>query len=146
MGLGQWWRLQELVSRCPWRIICSELDHTSCCHLLYWILKSKQACSWLHLCHPIALVTFIGIPAYHIFQQLRHIKLWKKMPKLNLNFKNREAVDNQNNSINGPTESVSLNQLRKPWLEDLLQPTHSSFWPFAASLVFVGISTNCNYY
>ena len=32
----------------------------------------------------IALATFIGILTYHIFQQLRHTKLWKKMPKLNL--------------------------------------------------------------
>ena len=31
----------------------------------------------------IALVTFIGILAYHIFQQLRHTKLWKKVPDLN---------------------------------------------------------------
>ena len=31
----------------------------------------------------IALATFIGILAYHIFQQLRHTKLWKKVPKLN---------------------------------------------------------------
>ena len=31
----------------------------------------------------IALVTFIGILTYHIFQQVRHTKLWKKVPKLN---------------------------------------------------------------
>ena len=35
----------------------------------------------------IAFVTFIGILAFHIFQQLRHTKLWKKVPKLNLKFK-----------------------------------------------------------
>ena len=27
----------------------------------------------------IALVTFIGILAYHIFQQVRHTELWKKV-------------------------------------------------------------------
>ena len=32
----------------------------------------------------IALGTFLGILAYHIFQQLRLTKLWKKMPKLNI--------------------------------------------------------------
>ena len=88
----------------------------------------------------IALVTFIGILTYHILQQLGHTKLWKKIPKVNFNFKklnNREAVDNLNNHINDPTGSVNLNQLREPWLEDLLQPTHSSFW------AFVHISTNC---
>ena len=77
----------------------------------------------------IAFVTFIGILVYHIFQQLRHTKLWKKMPKLNLKLnkvKNKQAVNNLNNPINDPTESVNLDQLREPWLEDLLQPTHSS--------------------
>ena len=34
MGLGQWWDLQELVSRCTVSLIYSELDHTRCCHLL----------------------------------------------------------------------------------------------------------------
>ena len=29
----------------------------------------------------IAYATFIGILAYHIFQQLRQTKLWKKVPK-----------------------------------------------------------------
>ena len=27
-----------------------------------------------------------------------------------------------NNHVNDPTESVNLDQLREPWLEDLLQP------------------------
>ena len=83
-----------------------------------------------HTSVSIALVMFIGILTYHILQQLGHTKLWKKIPKVNFNFKklnNREAVDNLNNSINDPTRSVNLNQLREPWLEDLLQPTHSSF-------------------
>ena len=30
----------------------------------------------------IALVTFVGILAYHIFQQVRNTKLWKKIPEL----------------------------------------------------------------
>ena len=73
----------------------------------------------------IALATFIGIIAYHIFQQVRHTKLWKKVPKLNLKLKkiNKKAV---HKPMNDPTESVNLDQLREPWLEDLLQPTHSS--------------------
>ena len=78
----------------------------------------------------IALATFIGILAYHIFQQVRLTKLWKKIPKLNLEFKElntKQTADNPNNPINDPTESVNLDQLREPWLEDLLQPTHSSF-------------------
>ena len=83
-----------------------------------------------HTSVTIALITFIGILAYHIFQQLRHTKLWKKVPKLNLEFiklnkpNTKQVVDNHTND---PTESVNLDQLREPWLEDLLQPTHSSF-------------------
>ena len=79
----------------------------------------------------IALATFIGILCYHIFQQLRHTKLWNKLPKLNLELKKKlntkQTVNNLNNPMNDPTESANLDQLREPWLEDLLQPTHSSF-------------------
>ena len=72
----------------------------------------------------IALTTFIGTLAYHTFQQLRHTKLWKKVPKLNLELK-KQAVNNLN-KLNDSTESANLDQLREPWLEDLLPPTHSS--------------------
>ena len=34
----------------------------------------------------IVLVTFTGILAFHIFWKLRHPKLWKKLPKLNVKF------------------------------------------------------------
>ena len=77
----------------------------------------------------IALATFIGILVYHIFQQLRHTKLLKMMPKLNLEFKKldkKPSVDNLNIPIDDLTESQRCDQLREPWLEDLLQPTHSS--------------------
>ena len=76
----------------------------------------------------IALATFIGILAYHIFQQVRHTMLWKKVPKLNLQFRKlntKQKADNVNNPINDPTESVNLDQLHEPWLEDLQHPTHS---------------------
>ena len=74
----------------------------------------------------ITLVTFIAILAYHIFQQVRQTKLWKKVPKLNLKFNKLNSKKAVNNPINDPTESVNLDQLCEPWLEDLLQPTHSS--------------------
>ena len=57
---------------------------------------------------------------YHIFQQLRHTKLWLKLPKLNLE---TNKLNTKQTLINDP---VNLDQLREPWLEDLLQPTHSS--------------------
>ena len=74
----------------------------------------------------IALATFIGILCYHIFQQLRHTKLWKKVPKLSLELKKKLNTKQAVNNLNDPTESVNLDRLREPWLEDLLQPTHSS--------------------
>ena len=89
----------------------------------------------------IALITFIGILAYHIFQQLKHTKLWKKVPKLNLEFKKlrkklnkklkkklntKQTEDiNLNDLTNDRTESVKFDQLREPLLDDLPQPTHS---------------------
>ena len=72
----------------------------------------------------IALVTFITILIYHIFLQVRHNKLWKKVPKLNPKFNKLNTKQAVNN--NDPTESVNLDQLREPWLEDLLEPTHST--------------------
>ena len=43
----------------------------------------------------IAFATFVGILAYHIFQQLRHTKLCKKVPKPNIMQDVNEPVDNQ---------------------------------------------------
>ena len=87
----------------------------------------------------IAFATFIGILAYHIFQQLRHTKLWKKVPKLNmkLRFKKLKTKLNKklstkqaedislNDLTNDLTESVKFDQLREPLLDDLPQPTYS---------------------
>ena len=74
----------------------------------------------------IALATFIGILAYHIFQQLRNTKLWKKVSKLKLQFKElniKQKVNNTYNPLIDLTESERCDQLREPWLEDLLQST-----------------------
>ena len=76
----------------------------------------------------IALVSFIGVLSYHIFQQLRHTKLWKKAPKLNLEFKKlhtKQAEENLNKLTNDTIEFVKFNQLREPLLDDPPQPTHS---------------------
>ena len=75
----------------------------------------------------ITLGTLIVILFYHIYQQVRHTKLWKKVPKPNLKFKKLNAKKAVHNPINNSTESVNLDQLREPWLEDMLPPTHSSF-------------------
>ena len=50
----------------------------------------------------IALITFIGILAYHIFQQLKNTKLWEKVPKLNLKFKSLNIKQAVNDIISRP--------------------------------------------
>ena len=47
----------------------------------------------------IAFVTFIGILAYHIFQQLRQTKLCKKVPNLNLKL-NKLSIKQTLNAVN----------------------------------------------
>ena len=67
----------------------------------------------------IALVTFIGILAYHIFQQVRATELWKTFSKINLSF-NRTVINNAE-------EVEDSNQLREPLLEDHPQPNYGAF-------------------
>ena len=72
----------------------------------------------------IALVTFAGILAYHIFQQVRHTKLWKKVPKPNLRCNNLKVMFNQvvNKPTDNPTMQLSVfDQLRESLLEDQSQ-------------------------
>ena len=79
----------------------------------------------------VAAVTFIGILVYHIFQQLRHTKLWKKASKLNFEFKNLSKKLNtkqeeySQNFVEDTTESGRFDRLRESLLDDLPQPTHS---------------------
>ena len=129
MDLGQWWSLSELVS-------IDVLEGSFVLNLIILVGATY------HVNHSgvnqltvgytsvsISLVTFTCILAYHIFQHLRCTKLWKKVSKLNLKLqklKTQQKVHNLNNPINDPTESVNLDQLREPWLEELLQPTHST--------------------
>ena len=71
----------------------------------------------------IALATFIGILAYHIFQQVRATELWKKIPKMNCNLNFNHAgtrpVDN--------AEVGDFSQLREPLLDDPPQPNYGAF-------------------
>ena len=83
MGLAQWWGLQE------WCLDALEGSFALNLNILssatYYVSQSggnQLAIGYTSV--SIALVTFIGILTYHIFQQLRHTKLWKKVPKLNL--------------------------------------------------------------
>ena len=75
----------------------------------------------------IALATFIGILTYHIFQQLRHTKLWKKVPKLNLEFNRRNIVEVANVPADNLAAKEDFSHLREPLLEDLSQPNYGAF-------------------
>ena len=75
----------------------------------------------------IALLTFIGILLYHIFQQLKHTQLWKKMPKLNLKFNRPNIVQAVNEPADNLAPEADFSQLREPLLEDLSQPNYGAF-------------------
>ena len=76
----------------------------------------------------IALASFIGILAYHIFQQLRHTKLWNKASKLNSEFKTLKKLNTQEEYNPNNLDSIvfgRFDRLRESLLDDLPQPTHS---------------------
>ena len=75
----------------------------------------------------IALVTFIGIFTFHIFQQLRQTKPWKKVPKLKLKFNFNQAVNVPQNPVNNLMEAEEYNQLRESLLDEQPQPTYGAF-------------------
>ena len=68
----------------------------------------------------IALVTFIGILVYHIFQQARTTQLWKTIPKLNQEF-------NVNHVVNKPEVVEDFSQFREPLLEDPPKLNYGAF-------------------
>ena len=78
----------------------------------------------------IALITFIGILAYHIFQQMRSTKLWKKMPKLKLKSNRQYTVQVVNECVDSITlkEIADFSRLCETLLEDLPQVNDGVFW------------------
>ena len=54
---------------------------------------------------------------------MRHTKLWKKMKLEFKKMNTKQRVDNLNIPRKDLTDSENCDQLREPWLEDLLQPT-----------------------
>ena len=75
----------------------------------------------------IALVTFTGILTYHIFQQLRYTKLWKKVSKLNLKFNRPNIVQVANESEDNIPAEADFSRFRESLLEDLPQPNYGAF-------------------
>ena len=72
----------------------------------------------------IVLVTFVGILVYHIFQQARDSKLWKRIPKLNREFNEDHAAANP---VCIPEVVEDSSQLREPLLEDPPKPNYGAF-------------------
>ena len=75
----------------------------------------------------ITLATFIGILTYHTFQQLRSTKLWKKVPKLNMEFNRQNVKQAANKSADKLPVETDFSRLREPLLEDLPQPNYGAF-------------------
>ena len=77
----------------------------------------------------LALITFIGILIYHIFQQVKHTKLSKRIPKLNLGFANKMRLRKQsvNKLANSPKKAEDFSRLHEPLLEDLPQQNCGAF-------------------
>ena len=74
----------------------------------------------------IVLLSFIAILTYHIFQQVKHTKLWKKIPEQNFfnkqNLNDPHDVNNSKSLTNNPsvtiTEVAHFDELCEPLLED----------------------------
>ena len=89
--------------------------------------RGNQAAAW-YTSVSIVFVTFIVILACQIFQQLRHTKLWKKVPKLMFNkLTFKQAVNDSNYHVNQPTEATDVDHVREPLLDDKLQPKYGIF-------------------
>ena len=72
----------------------------------------------------IAFITFIGILAYHIFQQVW--SMLKKAPELNLEFNRPNIVQAVNEPADNLAAEADFSRLREPLLEDLSQPNYGA--------------------
>ena len=80
----------------------------------------------------IALLSFIAILAYHIFQRVKHTKLCKNIPKPKFNKQNFNDSQDVNNSESLTNRAISVtvtevahfDELREPLLEDEPHPHH----------------------
>ena len=74
----------------------------------------------------VTVATFFGILAYHIFQQLRQTRMWKKIPKPSFTFTKLMNTKQTENNLNNPINNRSdFDRLRESLLDDLPQAQHS---------------------
>ena len=71
----------------------------------------------------IALLTFVGILAYHIFLQVRHTKFWKKIPELKRKFY-RPNIKHTVKECANNLEIADFSRPREPLLENQPQPNY----------------------
>ena len=74
----------------------------------------------------VTVATFFGILAYHIFQQLRQTRMWKKIPKPNFMFNQLMNTKQTENNLNNPINNrLDSDRLHESLLDDLPQAQHS---------------------
>ena len=100
---------------------------TSCCHVLCQTLESKSTCSLVHLCHHRTWDNHSNshlshLPATKVHNTLEERELANQELFVKLKPPTPKA---EHDLINDPTESVNLDHLHEPWLENLIQPTHN---------------------
>ena len=126
LGLGQWWSLHKTwcldVLEGSFTLNLIILATTTMIHYVSCSGNQLTTVNQLAVGYTsvsITLATFIGILAYLIFQQLRHTKLWKEVPKLNLKFNRRNIVEVANEPADNLTAREDFSRLRESLLEDL---------------------------
>ena len=88
--------------------------------IYYVSLTEGNLCAVWYTSIYIALVTFVGILAYQIFQQVRHTKLWKKIPKLKRKFYRPNIIKEHADNL----EIADFSRHREPLLADQPQPNY----------------------
>ena len=129
-GVYRNWRLDALegsffVNMTILAAATYHVKYSDSCHENYSVVN--QYAVW-YTSVSIALITFLGILTYHIFQQVKNTKLCKKVPNLTLTGEHFNDTKDVNESESPTDRSIvtvtEVAELREPLLEDETQPDH----------------------
>ena len=129
-GVYRNWRLDALegsffVNMTILAAATYHVKYSDSCHENYSVVN--QYAVW-YTSVSIALITFLGILTYHIFQQVKNTKLCKKVPNLTLTGEPFNDTKDVNESESPTDRSIvtvtEVAELREPLLEDETQPDH----------------------
>ena len=129
-GVYRNWRLDALegsffVNMTILAAATYHVEYSDSCHENYSVVN--QYAVW-YTSVSIALITFLGILTYHIFQQVKNTKLCKKVPNLTLTGEHFNDTKDVNESESPTDRSIvtvtEVAELREPLLEDETQPDH----------------------